>query len=746
VQPDPVLTVVRVREEVSGWRASGFFVGLLAFAAIGGAVGATVDSPAKAGDLDAVLVRLTGIASRDRWVEVSPLAAGAPAHVFSVVEGERQSKLAGVVDGWAMVCAGGEGSAPRCEKRLLHHGDRLDLEAPVTGVRVVGRLALGRVPAAGARIAAVPDRLVSRRFFTIPLSRDKRTGTLVREVVSSAAGAYTLALLAPGNYRLEVRSPGGRIDHGEPFTVPAPAKLRRKDADPAEIPTLDLGLWSLDPGVAVEVTVTDSAGVPIPGAGVGAGQRDPRGETTFFETKSGPGGVARLTGIDPGRALDLTCVAPGFVRREESFAQVAPAARCVLLRQATLAGSVIDDSDRPVAGATVTLRHLQRSATTDAAGRFSFETLDPGPERLVAVAPGHRAAERRLVLAAAERRTLEPIRLTSTSGRDGRVVDGATGELLAGAEITVTDPPGGGIATTDDEGAFTIDVDADEPVQIDVREAGYAHKSFALKASSEGTPDVVRLSRGGRIRVSVWDEEADAPCAGCDVTLAGESGGAPRLTTDAEGEAVSEPLDPGLWSVALVHVQTWGSVVRVEGGAATQRVVVEPGVTTWVQLGKGASLLVTFSSPLPAGWALQARGPTSTRLARPHPDGSFSVRRRPREELRLSLVDPAMHEVPQVVLPPDFEEPSLGLPLHATGVAGVLVRDKQPAEIGELRLVPAAGGAGAASAATDGAGAFSVPYLVPGVYTLVADGKPVRTVAVEDGKTVDLGQVELPAS
>jgi hypothetical protein len=50
----------------------------------------------------------------------------------------------------------------------------------------------------------------------------------------------------------------------------------------------------------------------------------------------------------------------------------------------------------------------------------------------------------------------------------------------------------------------------------------------------------------------------------------------------------------------------------------------------------------------------------------------------------------------------------------------------------------------AASARTGEDGRFSVPYLPPGVYTIVAEGLPLRTVEVAAGKAVDLGPIVLP--
>jgi hypothetical protein len=279
-----------------------------------------------------------------------------------------------------MLCAGGEDGATACQRVILAAGTpSVAVSGPVPGVRVTGRLLSGKSPLPGAWLGIIPDQLNLRRFFAVPLER--KDGKLIRTVTCDAQGRFVVPLLAPGDYRLDIHSPGGRVDLSEPFTVPLPEKLRAKgEKAPAGPPVLDLGDKVLDDGVRVEVSVLDTAGQPVARAGVGAGQERAGGVTTIFETRTGPDGATFLSRVDPALPLSVTCVAPGYVRLEQHFDSVPGLVRCVLATLARIQGRVVDADDKPFPEATVALWPEGGMAKPLASGEYSFLGLSPGCE------------------------------------------------------------------------------------------------------------------------------------------------------------------------------------------------------------------------------------------------------------------------------------------------------------------------------------------------------------------------------
>jgi protocatechuate 3,4-dioxygenase beta subunit len=693
---------------------------------------------------EAAQVQLAGEAARKRWLQVFPLTPHREDRLFLVEDGTRAVALDSVEPGPAMLCAGGMEVATRCERVLVEKEGFLTLAAPVAGVRVTGRLLVGRNPVSGARIAVVPEPLPARRFFSIPLFREGEH--LETRVLSDEKGRFTIPLLAPGDYRLDIRSPGGRLDHGEPFTVPDPRKLRTR-ADPPGPPLFDLGDLGLADGVRVEVTVTDSSGRPLNGAGVGAGQ-GLRLERTYFEAYANADGIAVLSGVDAAKPIGITCVAPGYVRWEKEFETIPSALRCALDRYSGIEGTVIDEDGEPVAGATVTVRPLEfaRSVPTSEDGTFTFGEMTAGEYRLLVAASGYRTAEREVALAAQEQANLDPIRLLPAEALDGRVVDGLTGEPVGTASVTVKDPPGAGAAVTDEEGKFTLWTGSDETLWIEVAAAGYPPATVGVTAERQAAPEPleIELLAGGRVHVSVWDEEADAPCRGCSLSLGGE-GRSHSLTTNADGEALSELLSPGRYYASLVQMRSLGSVVTVSSGDQIRRFTIEPGQTTRVQFGeKRQTVEVLFSPPPPPGWKLLAEVGPRADLLDPQPDGSFLVRRPPGQAVKLTLEVLGSVRVRQAVLPADFDQPVVRLELAETQVRGTLVRGQEPLASDRLEIVSVAEGAVAALAKSDAAGVFVVPYLPPGGYQLLVENRRVGVFELAEGASLDLGRLAVP--
>ena len=186
-------------------------------------------------------VHLTGKPIAGRWVAVLPLEPGAQVAVLPVKDGDRQVVLEGSHAGSSLLCVGGEKAATLCQKVLLRERGSVAVEGPVPGVRVIGQLLMGSAPASGVEVRVLPYPQPSEQLVTVPLYRDEKR--LVTTLTTDAEGRFAVPLLAPGGYRLELRSPGAWSGQGAPFKVQDPQKMGQ--AADAAAPTLDLGALNL---------------------------------------------------------------------------------------------------------------------------------------------------------------------------------------------------------------------------------------------------------------------------------------------------------------------------------------------------------------------------------------------------------------------------------------------------------------------------------------------------------------------
>jgi Carboxypeptidase regulatory-like domain len=200
------------------------------------------------------------------------------------------------------------------------------------GRTLSGQVLAGGAPAKGARVVLGGEGVVP-----------------TRETLSGADGQFVFHGLGAGTYTL--RATRGALASPPMGGVPTDAAAAPPHAGKATTPArLELG-----PGVSVGGRVVDDRGSALPGAEV-------RAETTADDplpatTHSGPGGAFQLGPLTPGR-YRLIARAAGYLARGPvqvvlATGVSAPAQRLELLRGASLQGRVVNAHGAPLAGAQI---------------------------------------------------------------------------------------------------------------------------------------------------------------------------------------------------------------------------------------------------------------------------------------------------------------------------------------------------------------------------------------------------------
>ena len=285
--------------------------------------------------------------------------------------------------------------------------------------------------------------------------------------------------------------------------------------------------------------VVDGAGLPVGDVTVTAVAESAvapgaTGTDVAVVANTGPDGHFELEGLVPGR-YRVTLEGPAIFSSEVRFVPVpADLMRFVAARRVALAG-VVTDGGQPVADATVALDsdavYGTRTVTTDAAGRFSFDTLPEGSYRVWATR-GDRAA-RALRVPRLGRGPFADVALALEAGAavSGRVIDRQTGGGIAAAVTLAADGA--------DEAPRYLRTAPDGSFRVDgVPPGRWTASAWAPGWLLAGTVDftagrgdvVVELVPGGVAEGIVVDEQG-APVAGAVVTA--RSPGGVEVSADA---------------------------------------------------------------------------------------------------------------------------------------------------------------------------------------------------------------------
>jgi protocatechuate 3,4-dioxygenase beta subunit len=249
---------------------------------------------------------------------------------------------------------------------------------------------------------------------------------------------------------------------------------------------------------------------------------------------------------------------------------------------ARLEGQVLDLDELGIAGAQVCASPAElsrrsapswrpRCVEADEGGRFVFESVAPGRYRLTAAARGYlpppvirRPVGLVTTVAAGERREGLILRLRPGGAEVRGIVRDITGGTVSGAWV-FSDI---GLTTTDDAGRFSLWLDIDSFVRLEVVAEGYAPVStrewrpIGRELEILLRPEVVL--RGRVVRADTGEGIADVPVlarAPRALALGGSYQELSQVRTDAEGRFVFRGLGPGYYKPE-VRAAGWRGMAR----------------------------------------------------------------------------------------------------------------------------------------------------------------------------------------
>ncbi|GAB4322369.1 MAG: hypothetical protein Kow0074_13860 [Candidatus Zixiibacteriota bacterium] len=349
------------------------------------------------------------------------------------------------------------------------------------------------------------------------------SGETAGQTSTDAQGHYQFDNVPPGFYSIVVSADGYQTVNRS-FTV-EPGKPEVQDF------VLSLLLYELSG------TVTDGVtSQPIAGAAVAID--GPVSDNTTTDSQ----GQYSFTGLPPGQYdLDVTAnlyEPQSFVVTIVDSDTVQNAALTPIPQTTTISGTVRDDAQSPISGATVTLSGpVNRQTTTDTQGQFEFADVPAGGYTLGASAPGYTSDSRGITAVAGVPLTGEDFTLSKlVYSISGTVTDSVTGDAIAFATIDLSGPDSQSTATNRSgqysfgdlpAGQYTITVTADT----------YIGKSRNVTISTSSlTEDFVLAPVSVTTTLSGIVAEGPSgsqPIVGATIVLSGTANG--QTTTDAQG-------------------------------------------------------------------------------------------------------------------------------------------------------------------------------------------------------------------
>ena len=456
------------------------------------------------------------------------------------------------------------------ELRQLKAGEEYELRVAMPGFFPVARSIVTSRDAAPVTVQLQPacavrgllrdpegQPVAAARVFLRPARRAGREqpdrGPSPPAIESDPAGRFSIPESPAAEVDLEVRKPGY-----------APALRRTVRVGPSCKGSFDLGAVILNPGARLTGRVVDPGGKAVPEAEVFLVERLPAAQLPRGrkpDAVTGRDGSFSLGDLHRGVAHHLLVKADGYLGKEVRGVRP-PGSGPVLIRlepAAALSGRVLDEEGEAVSGAEVGLTWqavlegdlhrrpvgaaIQRSALSNAEGRFEIADAPKGEVRLDVKAQGFIPAEElKLTLPQPDPSPELTLVLRRGARIEGRVMT-TEGKPVAAVRIAV-DP---GSAVSDAEGVYSIDGVAPGRREMHVLHPHYRRVVRSVSIE-EGTNRLdVELEAGVEVTGRVIDGEGK-PVVAAEVELTTQDRSElrqHRVRTGEDGGFILQPVAPG---------------------------------------------------------------------------------------------------------------------------------------------------------------------------------------------------------
>lgn len=393
-------------------------------------------------------------------------------------------------------------------------------------------------------------------------------GTVVGNATTDGAGAFRIAGLAAGTYRMQVTLAGyGKhlfdikfgaaqiVDFGQVLLAqqtdsPSPSASLNSSVTAVVI---DAATRQPVRGVTVSLASVPAKASDVP-AVVGGALTDDSGE---FKISNVAAGAYRIQFSRAGYTSLTNDVQIG-ASQLVNFGQVPLAA---VSTTGFVYGVVAKQTDGlPIAGAKVTLvvQGTTLVATADASGRFEFPAVTPGAFTITAQATGYQSASGSATLTAGQKMDFSP--LLPATGQTGNVgglfkavvVSSVSETPLAGVKVTLT-PSSAGAAITglsDAQGKINVSGLVAGGYSLTYELAGYGSvaQQFVMPPNTNIDGGTIRLAAVlSTVDITgVVKTEAGAPIAGATVQVFNADSPAVTVSTGSDGRYSAAGIQPGL--------------------------------------------------------------------------------------------------------------------------------------------------------------------------------------------------------
>ena len=305
--------------------------------------------------------------------------------------------------------------------------------------------------------------------------------------------------------------------------------------------------------------VTNTAGAPITGASVSSGGNGAITGSDGGYTLQLPGGTATLTAALAGyqNASESVTVTAGQTTQAATL-QIQP------VSPGNVTGSVVNSSGQGLSGASVSAAGL--STATAADGSYTLSNLPAGQTTIQASLTGFQSGSTTVTVVAATTTAAPAITLVSGSGSITGSVKNTSGAAIVGASVGF----GGGTATTDANGNYTLNGVPVGTVQLVASASGFqsATQSVTVSGGNTSTANftLAAAPAGGTVTGKITNASSGAIVTGATVSWSGGS-----TTSNTSGIYTLTNVTAGTQNITAVKTGYLSHklAVGVTGGATS---------------------------------------------------------------------------------------------------------------------------------------------------------------------------------